>query len=206
MENKSVAEDKIITKRVTTMDELFDECLNQYFEFYESILKNVNNNNNNDRCNNLYNNLSNKLNLWHVRTQLSNEYENTLINDIKIYENKLKELKQQQIDIKYDIKKLEIELKNHELLRSNKQTYDDLLKIINKHPSRQESTKQLNLMKTKLKNIQHYISLCDNEINKRTKQCYYLMSSIQTLKREFGNKSHFLSNINENNFDNINEI
>eukprot|EP01084_Bolivina_argentea_P019239 35799_1 len=205
-----LTEDEIITKRVTYCDDLMDSCVDSFYMFYDALNYNKKDKKHIDI---LENDLLQKLLWWQLKSQLGKQCEMTLNNDINIYKQQLKSLTIERQNIINDIEKLKKKLNNAKIQRDNQEEYNIMIQQINKEPQRQQTTKLLNEMEIKLKQINNSLNECNKTIEMRSKQCYAAFASVQALNRSItetpknnNNNNNNNNNVQNNDVDNDNDV
>ncbi|XP_041446862.1 THO complex subunit 7 homolog isoform X4 [Xenopus laevis] len=72
-------------------------------------------------------------------------------------------------------------------IRKNRQEYDALAKVIQQHPDRHETLKQLEALDKELKQLSHTKENVEDKLELRRKQFYVLLSTIHELQQTLEN-------------------
>jgi THO complex subunit 7 len=81
------------------------------------------------------------------------------------------------------IRKCQQELREAKTVRKHRQNYDLLAGVIQQHPDRQESMKQMAELKTELTHLKDKREMLHRKLDSRRKQFHVLVHSIQGLQK-----------------------
>ncbi|XP_037535168.1 THO complex subunit 7 homolog [Nematolebias whitei] len=79
------------------------------------------------------------------------------------------------------------EIQRAKRIRKNRQEYDALAKVIQKHPDRHETLKQLGALDKELQHLSHIKENVDAKLELRKKQFHVLLTTIQELQQTLEN-------------------
>ncbi|KAM3877638.1 THO complex subunit 7 homolog [Diretmus argenteus] len=79
------------------------------------------------------------------------------------------------------------EIQRAKRIRKNRQEYDALAKVIQQHPDRHETLKQLEALDKELQQLSHIKENVDAKLELRKKQFHVLLSTIQELQQTLEN-------------------
>ncbi|XP_074646388.1 THO complex subunit 7 homolog [Tubulanus polymorphus] len=113
-----------------------------------------------------------------------------LVYDMNLKEQKNYEELNQQIETNISeavkkIKECKLELQEAKRIRKNRQEYDALAKVIQQHPDRQETFKQLETLDKELETLKKEQQDLDDKLVIRKKQFHLLISAIHQLQSIF---------------------
>ncbi|XP_048212041.1 THO complex subunit 7 homolog isoform X2 [Perognathus longimembris pacificus] len=76
-------------------------------------------------------------------------------------------------------------------IRKNRQEYDALAKVIQHHPDRHETLKELEILGKELEHLSHIKETVEDKLELRRKQFYVLLSTIHELQQTLENDEKF---------------
>ncbi|KAL5013483.1 hypothetical protein ScPMuIL_007753 [Solemya velum] len=101
----------------------------------------------------------------------------------KNYEQLTKQIEQQIKDAQEKISECKQELQQAKRIRKNRQEYDALAKVIQRHPDRQETTKQLDSLDKELSTLEDTKESLEHKLELRKKQFHVLIAAIHEMQR-----------------------
>jgi THO complex subunit 7 len=99
------------------------------------------------------------------------------------YEQLFLNIKQQIVDAKQDIAECKVQLQDAKVVRKNKQEYDALAKIIEKHPERKVTNEEIADLETNINELNSKKQTLLQKLSMRQKQFHVLIYSVQLLQQ-----------------------
>ncbi|KAK7503354.1 hypothetical protein BaRGS_00005275 [Batillaria attramentaria] len=99
------------------------------------------------------------------------------------YEKLTKDIETKIQEATTKIAECKVELQQAKRIRKNRQEYDALAKVIQQHPDRQETTRQLQSLDKELKSLADTKEKLEEKLELRRKQFLVLITSIHELQR-----------------------
>merc|ERR1712168_1019409 len=99
------------------------------------------------------------------------------------YEQLFNHIKQQRVDAKRDIAECKVQLQEAKVVRKNKQEYDALAKIIEKHPERKVTNHEIDNLESDINDLNAKKQTLLQKLEMRQKQFHVLIYSVQLLQQ-----------------------
>ncbi|XP_071123549.1 THO complex subunit 7 homolog isoform X3 [Mytilus edulis] len=99
------------------------------------------------------------------------------------YEKLSKEIEQKISEATEKISECKNELQQAKRIRKNRQEYDALAKVIQQHPDRQETTKQLQVIDKEVTSLEEKKKSLEQKLGMRRKQFHVLIAAIHELQQ-----------------------
>lgn len=169
---------EMITRRILQGSQGLRTCLEEYVKFCDAI-------EHKEAPAVSYRVLLTKLNSWEFKERIAMVASQTFHRESESYKRQLVDAGTEAKQYKVQIAKLKDTLANESNIRAQKQEYDDLWKQIAEYPSRKETHAAIGKLEQDLKKQSAIRDRLDSQIERRTKQFYPLLASLQALKDDW---------------------
>eukprot|EP01126_Amoeba_proteus_P040046 TRINITY_DN4250_c0_g1_i1.p1 TRINITY_DN4250_c0_g1~~TRINITY_DN4250_c0_g1_i1.p1 ORF type:complete len:205 (-),score=52.38 TRINITY_DN4250_c0_g1_i1:167-781(-) len=140
----------------------------------------------------LLNSIKEELDQFKLQIEKEELVINAVRSDIVDYEKMYKEKEQEILEVKRDIENLKKQLEEEKKLKHNRSEYLALLKLINQHPKRSDTSRSIDLLEKELEGTRLQSKLITQELECRSQQFQLALYALNMLQGEMSSNKRKL--------------